>query len=181
MSLVYLTPRLLQLALLGYLAAVPTYLYSYFHHSCGGPQPWTWMMPVAIFTSTFVAHLVDRLPRPSQLGIAAVLMSLLLLLPWATNERGEATLTACKSNLKNIWHEVEQFELEKGAPPDRLSQLIPNYLRAIPSCPSYGEESYSKGYRKGVLFCTSNHHCRGGVCSPCYPRITIGGRISEHP
>jgi hypothetical protein len=62
-----------------------------------------------------------------------------------------------------------------GSYPERLDELVPKYIKALPVCPSTGTDTYSAGYKtSGVerrdfaLSCTGNHE---SWAPTGYPRI----------
>ena len=107
---------------------------------------------------------------------ALMLILLLLTLPVAAC-RG--VLTACKSNLKNIATALEMYATDhKGRYPAHMAQLIPDYLKVIPTCPSAGRDTYSVSYFQRrqpdcfVVYCCGSNHGKSGmpvnfpVCTP---------------
>lgn len=77
--------------------------------------------------------------------------------------------TACQSNLKNIATALFLYaETHEGSYPNELAELIPTYLKAVPSCVSAEADTYSSGYQripaKGEqpdlfrLVCSGYHH-----------------------
>lgn len=92
-------------------------------------------------------------------SILTVLLA--ILLPGFIRPAGHGQLTACKSNLKNIGTAVEMYASDnEWVYPHKLSDLLPgNYMKAIPTCPACGQDSYSGTYQaqgKEFTFC-----CRG--------------------
>lgn len=81
--------------------------------------------------------------------------------------RSRGQLTACKSNEKNIATGVEMWAADhKGAPPAKLAQLIPSYLRTIPTCPNCQRDSYSATYKvNGKKY---SFFCNGAKGHPSY-------------
>ncbi len=83
----------------------------------------------------------------------------------------------CKSNLHNLWMAANMWaEEHQGRYPARLHQLIPRYLRAIPTCPSAGRDTYSAGYQSNAspprytLVCQGHNHGEVGLL-PDYPSL----------
>lgn len=77
------------------------------------------------------------------------LLVIVLLLLSPCLARSQGTLTACKSNLKNIATALEMYATDHtGRYPSSLNQLTPNYLRAIPQCPSARRDTYSENYQR---------------------------------
>jgi type II secretory pathway pseudopilin PulG len=72
------------------------------------------------------------------MGLAA------LLVPNFIRARSQGSMTACKSNLKNIGTAFEMYSTDwSGKYPTALSKLTPNYLKTIPECPPAGKVTYT--------------------------------------
>lgn len=91
--------------------------------------------------------------------------------------RGMGQLTACKSNLKNIGTAAEMFATDHGGKyPQSTSELVPNYLKTIPTCPAAGADTYSATWKAATdpdrfeVACGGNHHADAGLGenSPAY-------------
>lgn len=108
-----------------------------------------------------------------------------ILVPNFIRARGQGQMTACKSNLKNIGTGLEMWSTDySGEYPETLDQLTPNYLRAIPTCPAAGEDTYSAGYSRSKekyyeFYCGGHHHRALGVPGD-YPRYNgLSGLIER--
>lgn len=71
----------------------------------------------------------------------------------------------CCANLKGIGLALEMYSTDNsGKYPAKLSQLIPEYIESIPTCPSAGKDTYSESYRVSKdgnnysFFCRGHHH-----------------------
>lgn len=65
-------------------------------------------------------------------------------------QRDHGQAMACLSNLKNIATGLEMFSTDhRGIYPRSLSELSPEYLRVLPTCPKAGMDTYSASYRAG--------------------------------
>ncbi len=89
--------------------------------------------------------------------------------------RSQGSVTACKSNLKNIGTALEMYSTDHGGHyPEKLGDLTPQYLRTIPTCPSAGIDTYSPSYRSTrvpdyyLVFCSGSNH--QGSCPPNFPQ-----------
>ncbi len=98
------------------------------------------------------------------LAMMAVL-GLLWLVLWfvppllVSPQHKSGSLTACKSNLKNIGIALEMYSTDwSGSYPKSMTQLTPNYLKTIPKCPKAEGDTYSGSYH--------------------YRRILVGPRVS---
>jgi hypothetical protein len=117
-------------------------------------------------------------------GVAAA-----ILVPNFVRARGQGQETACKSNLKNIGTALEMWSTDhSGKYPDSLSQLTPDYLKAIPTCPVSGTDTYSASYSKHkgasydsfTIFCQGHNHEAVGL-PPDYPRYDAEQGLIERP
>lgn len=84
---------------------------------------------------------------PTILGLLALFTLLMvmgaILVPNFLRARARGSLTACKSNLKNIGSALEMYSTDwSGKYPTSLNALTPNYLKSIPECPSAGSMTY---------------------------------------
>lgn len=73
------------------------------------------------------------------------------------------TLTACKSNLKNIGTALEMYSTDNyGRYPCKLDDVTPSYVKVIPTCPSAGYNSYiyirSTNPDVYTTWCNGSHH-----------------------
>lgn len=70
-------------------------------------------------------------------------------------------LAACESNLKNIATALEMYSTDnKGYYPKQLQEVVPNYLKELPSCPTTkAEYSYTLNAdtNKYEIVCTGKH------------------------
>ncbi|MEW6282805.1 MAG: hypothetical protein AB1758_29610 [Candidatus Eremiobacterota bacterium] len=98
-------------------------------------------------------------------------------------------MTACKSNLKNIGTALETFYSDvydgegAGRYPSGLGELTPNYLKALPICPSAGTVTYD--YRAAgdryTFVCRGTHHKGVGITAADYPQYTSVQGLIERP
>jgi competence protein ComGC len=81
------------------------------------------------------------------LGVCAVVVS--MIFPNFVRARSRGSLTACKSNLKNIGTALEMYSTDWGARyPPSVALLTPNYLKTMPICPDASEDTYSRSYSR---------------------------------
>lgn len=99
--------------------------------------------------------------------------------------RAQGQVAACKSNLKNMGTALEMYGTDNaGHYPTRLSQLTPNYLVTIPTCPAAGSDTYAASFESAqnpdayTVFCAGKHHEAVGYPAnhPCY--TSTGGLIN---
>jgi hypothetical protein len=122
------------------------------------------------------------------LVVGAIVTSVAIILPNLMRPpHRQGTVTACKSNLKNIGTACEMYSTDNSAYyPRTMNALTPNYLRTIPTCASAGEDTYSEGFvahndrqaQAYTVVCRGNHHS-GVNLGPNYPQYTsVQGLIS---
>jgi prepilin-type N-terminal cleavage/methylation domain-containing protein len=97
------------------------------------------------------------------IAIIAVLAA--ILVPNFVRARWQGQMTACISNLKNVATGLEMYSTDNNFRyPSTLSVLVPNYLKAVPSCPSAGADTYTAGYASVsnpdtyTIVCSGNNH-----------------------
>jgi hypothetical protein len=86
---------------------------------------------------------------------------LAMLTPKVIRCRCQSSLSVCKSNLKNIGTALEMYSADRGAYPQELARLTPEYLRTVPVCPSgklYGIEFTEERFQ---VFCAGGWHGSG--------------------
>jgi hypothetical protein len=102
-------------------------------------------------------HLMKRLL------FTLLLLGVLLIL----RARSLGQASACASNLKNISTACEMYSTDHaGQYPTTLQDLIPNYLRTIPTCPAAGVDTYSANFwiheGRYAVCCTGTFHRSAG-------------------
>lgn len=77
----------------------------------------------------------------------------------------------CRENLKDIEEALVHYRSENyGRYPQKLQELVPEYIKSIPVCPAAGVDTYSESYNidykkdRTILFCSGFHHSKLG-CS----------------
>lgn len=108
--------------------------------------------------------------------VLAIIIALgVVIAPNFLRARSQGTLTACKSNLKNIGTALEMYSSDHGGRyPEKLSEITPEYLKTIPTCPVAGKDTYSPSYRSTtapdyyLVFCSGSYH--QGSCPPNFPQ-----------
>ncbi len=115
-----------------------------------------------------------------------------LLLPTGYEETlsPEMKLFRCESNLRTISNAIEMYSTDhKGKYPEKLNELVPDYLPKIPRCPSAGKDTYSPSYllkKEGSgesynLFCLGSNHTASGLGKD-FPRYEYSlGTVKEKP
>lgn len=106
--------------------------------------------------------------------------------------RCTGTLTACKSNCKNIATALEMYSSDNGGNyPATLNELIPgNYLTKIPTCPAAGSMTYQDYQRSQTpdsfsFSCVGNNHARAytgfSTSSTNFPQYSAESGLLDHP
>jgi len=101
--------------------------------------------------------------------------------------------SVCQSNLKAISTALEMYSIDNGGKyPKSLKQSVPSYLKSIPTCPSAGEDTYSKSYeyfppdkKKGtptkfLIYCSGENHKDAGL-QKNYPQYNSIEGLSRKP
>lgn len=118
-----------------------------------------------------------------------------ILVPNFLHARAQSQLTACKSNLKNIATALESYAVDNGGRYPSSGNLAGGltteaYLKAIPTCPSAGSNSYSSGYSSTLtpdafsFYCSGDNHnnaLKAYGSSPNFPQYVLGRGITDHP
>ena len=90
-----------------------------------------------------------------------------VLVPNFIHARFLGQWTACKSNLKNIGTALEMYSTDnQGRYPLRLQQLLPTYLKQIPTCPTAESDTYSVSYQQTHKPDNFSYSCQGHHHSP---------------
>ncbi len=128
--------------------------------------------------------------------IAIVSVLAAILVPNFMRARARGQITACKSNLKNVATALEMYSTDNGGRfplvADFPDALTPNYLRAMPTCPGAGSDTYSPGYSSQhdpaldptdsyLIYCNGNHHRGAGLQTPNYPQYDSATGLVERP
>ena len=84
--------------------------------------------------------------------------------------RGQGQVTACMSNMRNIGTALEMYSTDnEGHYPASLTQLTPDYLRIIPTCPAAEKQTYVDSYQVSQnpdaysFYCKGDNHSIVGV------------------
>ncbi len=75
-----------------------------------------------------------------------LLISLVMLSVVSIKDRnsGNDCFIKCQKNIKELMTALEMYSTDNGGKyPDRLGKLVPDYIKAIPTCPDSGTDSYS--------------------------------------
>ncbi len=88
----------------------------------------------------------------------------------AAEKTARQAYDGCASNLSSLSSALEVYRDSGGGKyPDRLGLLVPDYLEALPTCPSAGVDTYSAGYRRAgesggcSVACQGRNHQDMGV------------------
>lgn len=112
--------------------------------------------------------------------VVGALLLLVILFPARTHCHG--TFTACKSNLKNLGTALEMYATDHRDYPARLEALTPHILRAVPTCPLAGRDTYSARFVSTAtaytVLCAGENHS-DVEAPPNYPQYTSGEGLRE--
>ena len=113
-----------------------------------------------------------------------------ILVPNFLKPNHQGSLTACKSNCRNLATALEMYASDNGGYyPQTLSELLPgHYLKIIPTCPMAGRDTYTDyvadGKKNLSFSCVGNNHANAYFSDkPCdnYPRYTAEQGLVNPP
>jgi len=116
------------------------------------------------------------------IAIIAILMA--VLLPNYVRAKSRSRLTTCESGMRNMATALELYARNNSdLYPTSLGLLAPNYMAAIPSCPSAGNNlPYLNGFSSSTtnytMSCSGSSHQDIGVPSG-YPQYYLVGGLKE--
>jgi serine/threonine protein kinase len=116
--------------------------------------------------------------------VLIVMVLLAWLVPNFLRARGRGNgLTACKSNMKNMGTAMEMYSSDnQGRYPLSLSQITPNYLRAIPTCADAGKVTYVYVRREKpdnyTIYCSGHYH--KGMLAAGFPQYDAINGLCDH-
>jgi serine/threonine protein kinase len=149
---------------------------------------------------------VKSAPESKRIIFTAVLSVILIISAWAVfrlyekfNEKQKIetqSVLSCTSNLFEISMALEAYARDhNGDYPPKLENLVPKYLKSIPTCPSAGRDTYSRSYlvreaednssgkkTRGkskssyLIYCRGDYHKEAGVDQD-RPRLEKGKGI----
>jgi hypothetical protein len=128
---------------------------------------------------------LPRLPLEAALPLLFVIGAVLMLAVPAgefLHPRCQGSLTACKSNLKNIGTAMEMYSSDnQGRYPRDLSYITPNYLKTLPTCGASGIMSYRYTCREKpdiyTAWCSGDYH--RGTYLPGFPQYDAVDGLRE--
>lgn len=103
-------------------------------------------------------------------------------------QRDYGKFISCQSNCKNIGTALEMWSTDnRGHYPKSLKQITPNYLKAIPTCPAAGKDTYSSSYAMTMqprdfysFCCKGKNHASLGIPAD-YPKYDSSKGITVPP
>jgi len=98
----------------------------------------------------------------------------------------KSTVLSCEFNLKNIGTALEMYSTDNsGRYPTALSQLTPNYLRIIPTCPQAHRNTYSQAFVSAsnpdayTVICQGSYHDKAGLKTNFPQYTSVRGLINQ--
>ncbi|MBI3928394.1 MAG: hypothetical protein HY319_22825 [Armatimonadetes bacterium] len=145
-------------------------------------------MLLTVISIVVINRTCRHLPSPFEMGVVLVILVVLaaILVPNFIRARARGQLTACKSNLKNIGIALDMYSTDNGGYyPWRLTELTPEYLKTIPTCPRAGSDTYGDTYRRSRLnlytvCCGGGNHEGAGIVGD-YPLYSSAQGLVERP
>ena len=126
--------------------------------------------------------------------IAIIAILAAILVPNFLKARAQGQLTACKSNLKNMATALEMYASDFGGryPTAFQTQMTSgNYLKAVPTCPAAGGDTYSSTYTSVTtpdsfsFWCSGTNHAKAysafTASSTNYPQYSAERGLADHP
>ncbi len=124
--------------------------------------------------------LIELMIVISIIGVLAAILT-----PNFIRSRAQGQVTACKANLKNIGTALEMYAHDGGGRfPTVITDLTPNYLKMIPTCPSVGYGTYRGGFASAsnpdayTFVCSGDNHAGVGL-STHYPQYNSAQGLIE--
>ena len=124
--------------------------------------------------------------------VCAGLVLLAILLPnFKTHKQG--SLTACKSNCRNLATALEMYATDNGGRyPVTFDKLVEgNYMKLIPTCPAAGRVTYDTNYQYSTrpdtfsFTCAGNNHAQAysgfSTSSNNFPRYHSEQGLCDYP
>ncbi|MCA9780856.1 MAG: hypothetical protein KC800_29250 [Candidatus Eremiobacteraeota bacterium] len=83
-------------------------------------------------------------------------------------QRVEKFLGGCKDNLTALGHSLDAYKKDNGKYPDKLKDLVPKYIGAVPECPAAVKDTYTLSYSQNsaggyVIYCKGDTHRLAGL------------------
>jgi general secretion pathway protein G len=118
--------------------------------------------------------------------VAIIAILAAILIPNFLRARAQSQISASKGNIKNIATALESYFVDKGNYPQDLSDLDPDYLRAVPPEPCTNADNYTSGYTPDADPATDytiSVDFAGTRCEDIIPGLsyTPGGGLVESP
>ena len=125
--------------------------------------------------------------------IAIIAILAAILVPNFIRARAQGQATSCESNCKNIGTAMEMYSTDNsGRYPSVISttagaaNLVPNYLKTIPSCPSAGIDTYSGSFSSTSnpdaysFYCSGTNHTGAGFLAGFPQYNSSQGLVTGH-
>lgn len=118
----------------------------------------------------------EQAPQGAGFRILLIVTLLVMLFNMRPGAVANQKIGECEGHLKSLGIALEKYAYRhNGTYPDKLQELVPDYIEALPTCPAARQDSYSPGYEKHEdggyrLVCKGENH--GDLEIPAdYPRI----------
>ena len=155
-------------------------------------EPWSAVPDLILEVEEQCRKRLARLAAYGMCFFSIVLVLAVVIAPNFIRTGCRGPLTACKSNLKNMATALEMYAYDfRGEYPERLDQLVPTYMKTLPTCPEAGEVTYTyrcvgRGKRANFsMECSGSHHAKQYSAfegSPLnYPRYHSARGLADHP
>ncbi len=104
--------------------------------------------------------------------LSLLIVALVLLIePWAIRLGDRYAFSECQGNQRSLATGCELYRSDHGRYPDRLDELVPTYLKAIPRCLAAGSsgQRYLHNDKTFEVGCEYPSHRRLGRRPAWYP------------
>lgn len=126
--------------------------------------------------------------RMRGIGVSFAALAGALNTPEIRATLGQQAFHGCIGNLKNIGTACEMYSTDfSGRYPPALSLVTPNYLRAVPLCPSVAKDTYSAAFVSTMhpadaytVVCSGSNHAAVGVPAN-FPQYNSTNGLVEKP
>ncbi|HEY3248930.1 MAG TPA: prepilin-type N-terminal cleavage/methylation domain-containing protein [bacterium] len=115
--------------------------------------------------------------------VAIIAILAAILIPNFLRARAQSQISASKGNMKNMATALESYFVDKGNYPQALSDLSPDYLRAVPNDPcTNGAYTFTPNADPATDYSISADFA-GTRCGDIIPGLsyTPGGGLQETP
>lgn len=92
-----------------------------------------------------------------------------IIIPNIKNAFHRAQVSGCQSNLRNIATALQVYHTDNSDYPEQLSEIVPEYMKEMPFCPSVNKDTYTDGYSfnenpvQYTIYCSGVNHSESNL------------------